>query len=187
VIDGGACPREPSTIIDLTGARRSSCAPGAARSNRSGCRRVSAIHFCASALVTITRHGCFPDTDHRRLRAARDFRDHAARAAHGYAARLLGDNTAYVMGRVSLNPMRHIDPVGTIAMPLAMYVLTGGAFLFGYAKPVPVSFGNLRNPRWGSLWVSLAGPACNFVQALLWGVLTVVLAPPASTSRSSRG
>ncbi|HDR9062050.1 TPA: site-2 protease family protein [Burkholderia vietnamiensis] len=97
-------------------------------------------------------------------------------AAHGYAARLLGDNTAYVMGRVSFNPMRHIDPLGTIAIPLAMYVLTGGAFLFGYAKPVPVSFGNLRNPRWGSLWVSLAGPACNFVQALLWGMLTVVLA-----------
>ena len=60
-------------------------------------------------------------------------------AAHGYAARLLGDNTAYMMGRVSFNPMRHIDPFGTIAIPLAMYFLTGGAFLFGYAKPVPVS------------------------------------------------
>ena len=60
-------------------------------------------------------------------------------AAHGYAARLLGDNTAYVMGRVSFNPMRHIDPLGTIAIPLVMYFLTGGAFLFGYAKPVPVS------------------------------------------------
>ncbi|CAM2162858.1 site-2 protease family protein [Burkholderia orbicola] len=96
-------------------------------------------------------------------------------AAHGYAARLLGDNTAYAMGRVSFNPMRHIDPLGTIAIPLAMYFLTGGAFLFGYAKPVPVSFGNLRNPRWGSLWVALAGPACNFVQALLWGLLTLVL------------
>ncbi|MBR7906150.1 site-2 protease family protein [Burkholderia cenocepacia] len=96
-------------------------------------------------------------------------------AAHGYAARLLGDNTAYVMGRVSFNPMRHIDPLGTIAIPLAMYFLTGGAFLFGYAKPVPVSFGNLRNPRWGSLWVALAGPACNFVQALVWGLLTLVL------------
>ncbi|MBY8605319.1 MAG: site-2 protease family protein [Burkholderia sp.] len=96
-------------------------------------------------------------------------------AAHGYAARLLGDNTAYVMGRVSFNPMRHIDPLGTIAIPLVMYFLTGGAFLFGYAKPVPVSFGNLRNPRWGSLWVSLAGPACNFVQAFVWGLLTLVL------------
>ena len=97
-------------------------------------------------------------------------------AAHGYAARLLGDNTAYMMGRVSFNPMRHIDPIGTIAIPLVMYFLTGGAFLFGYAKPVPVAFSNLRNPRWGSLWVSLAGPACNFVQALLWGVFGVALA-----------
>ncbi|WDD94544.1 site-2 protease family protein [Burkholderia sp. FERM BP-3421] len=97
-------------------------------------------------------------------------------AAHGYAARLLGDNTAYMMGRVSFNPMRHIDPIGTIAIPLVLYFLTSGAFLFGYAKPVPVSFGNLRNPRWGSLWVSLAGPGCNFVQALLWGFVSIGLA-----------
>jgi Zn-dependent protease len=96
-------------------------------------------------------------------------------AAHGYVARLLGDNTAYMMGRVSFNPMRHIDPIGTIAIPLVMYLLTGGAFLFGYAKPVPVTFHNLRNPRWGSLWVSLAGPACNFVQALLWGIVAIAL------------
>jgi Zn-dependent protease len=96
-------------------------------------------------------------------------------AAHGYVARALGDNTAYVLGRVSLNPMRHIDPIGTIAMPLILYFLTQGAFVFGYAKPVPISFGNLRNPRWGTLWVAAAGPACNFVQALLWGVLKVAL------------
>jgi Zn-dependent protease len=96
-------------------------------------------------------------------------------AAHGYVARLLGDNTAYVLGRVSFNPMRHIDPLGTIAIPLLLYFATSGAFMFGYAKPVPVAFGNLRNPRWGSLWVALAGPACNFVQALVWGVLSVVL------------
>ena len=97
-------------------------------------------------------------------------------AAHGYVARLLGDNTAYMMGRVSFNPMRHIDPVGTIAIPLLLYFVTGGTFLFGYAKPVPVAFGNLRNPRWGTFWVALAGPACNFVQALLWGVFGVALA-----------
>lgn len=97
-------------------------------------------------------------------------------AAHGYAARLLGDNTAYALGRVSFNPMRHIDPVGTIVMPLVLYFLTSGAFLFGYAKPVPVAFRNLRNPRWGSLWVSAAGPACNFVQALVWGFVSVGLA-----------
>jgi len=97
-------------------------------------------------------------------------------AAHGFVARRLGDDTAYVLGRVSFNPMRHIDPVGTIAMPLILYFLTNGAFVFGYAKPVPVAFRNLRNPRWGSLWVSAAGPLCNFIQALLWGVFGVVLA-----------
>ncbi|HEY1609885.1 MAG TPA: site-2 protease family protein [Paraburkholderia sp.] len=96
-------------------------------------------------------------------------------AAHGFVARMLGDNTAYVLGRVSFNPMRHIDPVGTIAMPLILFFLTGGAFVFGYAKPVPVAFSNLRDPRWGGLWVSAAGPVCNFVQALVWGVFGVVL------------
>jgi Zn-dependent protease len=95
-------------------------------------------------------------------------------AAHGYVARLLGDNTAYMMGRVSFNPMRHIDPLGTIAIPLLLYFATGGAFMFGYAKPVPVAFRNLRNPRWGTFWVALAGPLCNFVQALVWGVVSVV-------------
>jgi Zn-dependent protease len=97
-------------------------------------------------------------------------------AAHGYVARMLGDNTAYVLGRVSFNPMRHIDPIGTIVIPLVLYFATSGAFMFGYAKPVPVAFGNLRNPRWGSLWVALAGPLCNFVQALVWGVFGVALA-----------
>ncbi|MGF6921436.1 site-2 protease family protein [Paraburkholderia sp. 40] len=97
-------------------------------------------------------------------------------AAHGYVARWLGDNTAYVLGRVSLNPMRHIDPLGTIAIPLLLYFATSGAFMFGYAKPVPVAFGNLRNPRWGSLWVAAAGPVCNFIQALFWGVFGVALA-----------
>jgi Zn-dependent protease len=96
-------------------------------------------------------------------------------AAHGYVARLLGDNTAYALGRVSFNPMRHIDPLGTIAIPLLLYFATSGAFMFGYAKPVPVAFGNLRNPRWGSLWVALAGPMCNFLQALVWGVIAVAL------------
>ncbi|ASL45557.1 MULTISPECIES: site-2 protease family protein [Burkholderiaceae] len=96
-------------------------------------------------------------------------------AAHGYVARWLGDNTAYVLGRVSINPMRHIDPLGTIAIPLLLYFATSGAFMFGYAKPVPVAFGNLRNPRWGSLWVAAAGPACNFVQALVWYIVFVTL------------
>jgi Zn-dependent protease len=97
-------------------------------------------------------------------------------AAHGYAARHFGDNTAYVMGRITLNPLKHIDPVGTILMPLVLYFATSGAFLFGYAKPVPVNFGNLRNPKRHMVWVALAGPASNFAQAMLWGLVLVALA-----------
>ena len=89
-------------------------------------------------------------------------------AAHGYAARHFGDNTAYMMGRITLNPFKHIDPVGTILMPLLLYFATSGAFLFGYAKPVPVNFGNLRNPKKHMVWVALAGPASNFIQAIAW-------------------
>jgi Zn-dependent protease len=96
-------------------------------------------------------------------------------AAHGYAARHFGDNTAYMLGRITLNPMKHIDPVGTILMPLMLYFATSGAFLFGYARPVPVRFGNLRNPKRDMVWVALAGPGANLVQALLWGALFLVL------------
>jgi Zn-dependent protease len=96
-------------------------------------------------------------------------------AAHGYVARHFGDNTAYAMGRVTLNPMKHIDPIGTIAMPLLLYFATSGAFLFGYAKPVPVNFGQLRHPRVHSIWVALAGPASNFIQAILWAALFTLL------------
>ncbi|BBE09364.1 M50 family peptidase [Mycoavidus cysteinexigens] len=96
-------------------------------------------------------------------------------AAHAYAARRFGDSTAYILGRVSLNPIKHIDPFGTIAMPLMLYFATNGAFVFGYAKPVPVAFGNLRNPRWHSLWVSLAGPGCNFAQAFVWAFASILL------------
>jgi len=96
-------------------------------------------------------------------------------AAHGYAARHFGDNTALMMGRITLNPLKHIDPVGTILMPLLLYFATSGTFLFGYAKPVPVNFGHLRNPKRDMIWVALAGPASNFVQAVLWAVLLVML------------
>ena len=96
-------------------------------------------------------------------------------AAHGYVARYLGDNTAYVLGRVTLNPFKHIDPVGTILMPLLLYFATSGSFLFGYAKPVPVNFGRLRNPKRDMVWVALAGPASNFIQAILWGLFLVGL------------
>ena len=96
-------------------------------------------------------------------------------AAHGYAARHFGDDTAWKMGRVTLNPVVHIDPMGTILMPLLLYFATSGAFLFGYAKPVPVRFGNLRHPKRDMVWVALAGPAANLVMALLWGALLYVL------------
>ena len=92
-------------------------------------------------------------------------------AAHGYAALRLGDNTAALLGRISLNPMRHIDPLGTIAMPLMLYFATSGAFLFGYAKPVPVNFGRLHHPKRDMVWVALAGPGANLLQAALWMVL----------------
>ena len=96
-------------------------------------------------------------------------------AAHGYAARHFGDNTAWMMGRVTLNPVPHIDWVGTLVMPLALYFATSGAMLFGYAKPVPVRFDRLDNPKRDMIWVALAGPAVNLLQALLWGVLLYVL------------
>jgi Zn-dependent protease len=92
-------------------------------------------------------------------------------AAHGYVARHFGDNTATMMGRVTLNPMKHIDPVGTILMPLVLYFATSGSFLFGYAKPVPVNFAQLRHPRRDMVWVALAGPASNFIQAILWALV----------------
>jgi Zn-dependent protease len=96
-------------------------------------------------------------------------------AAHGYAARHYGDNTAYMLGRITLNPIKHIDPVGTIAMPLLLYFATSGAFLFGYAKPVPVNFNRLRNPKKDMVWVALAGPGANLIQAILWTVALYVL------------
>lgn len=91
-------------------------------------------------------------------------------AAHGYAALRLGDDTAARAGRITLNPLRHIDPWGTVALPLLLVVLTGGKFLFGYAKPVPVNFGRLFNPKRDMLWVAFAGPFSNLVQAVLWAI-----------------
>jgi len=95
-------------------------------------------------------------------------------AAHGYVARLLGDPTAHQAGRISLNPMRHIDPVGTIVVPLVLLLSTklmgGGGLLFGWAKPVPVNFGRLRRPKQDMLWVALAGPASNLCMAVLWAI-----------------
>lgn len=95
-------------------------------------------------------------------------------AAHGYAAKYFGDRTAYMMGRVTLNPFSHIHWVGTLLLPLLLYFSTGGALLFGYAKPVPVNFGKLRHPKRDMVWVALAGPASNLIQAIVWALLFVV-------------
>jgi Zn-dependent protease len=96
-------------------------------------------------------------------------------AAHGFVAHHFGDNTAYDRGRVSFNPLKHIDPFGTLIMP-AILLLSGSPFLFGYAKPVPVNFRALRNPRIDMVWVALAGPATNIVLALLAAVAFHALA-----------
>lgn len=96
-------------------------------------------------------------------------------AAHGYAARHFGDNTAAVLGRLSLNPLRHIDLLGTVAMPLLLYFMTDGKFVFGYAKPVPVDSRNLHRPKQDMLWVAFAGPASNLAMALSWAIFAIVL------------
>jgi Zn-dependent protease len=90
-------------------------------------------------------------------------------AAHGFAARFFGDMTADRAGRITLNPLKHIDPIGTILLP-ALTLLVGG-ILFGWAKPVPVDFSRLRNPKRDMLWVAAAGPASNFVMALFWALM----------------
>lgn len=98
-------------------------------------------------------------------------------AAHGYVAKYFGDMTAYMEGRVSLNPLRHIDPFGTVALPLILLGLTkfiGGGIIFGWAKPVPVNFANLRHPKRDMLWVAAAGPLSNFVMALIWALLVKI-------------
>jgi Zn-dependent protease len=105
-------------------------------------------------------------------------------AAHGYVARHFGDMTAYAQGRVSLNPARHIDFVGTIVVPLVILFFSSGKFLFGWAKPVPVNYSALRNPRLHMAWVAAAGPAANLVMAILW-VLLLRLGVSLSTREES--
>lgn len=106
-------------------------------------------------------------------------------AAHGYVAKHYGDLTAYAQGRISLNPMRHIDLIGTIIVPLVLFIFSkmtmGAGLLFGWAKPVPVNFGNLRRPKRDMLWVAAAGPGANLLMALLWAlVIKLGLAIPES-------
>ena len=99
-------------------------------------------------------------------------------AAHGYVARMFGDRTAELHGRITLNPLKHIDPVGTILVPGVLLLAAkfgGPAFVFGWAKPVPVNFGNLRNPKRDMLWVAAAGPGANLAMVILWAVVLKLL------------
>jgi len=104
-------------------------------------------------------------------------------AAHGFVAHALGDNTAWERGRVTFNPLKHIDPFGTVLLP-AVLLLSHSPFLFGYAKPVPVNFRALRHPRIDMVWVALAGPATNIALALITaGAFHLLLYAPDSSAR----
>ena len=95
-------------------------------------------------------------------------------AAHGYVAKHYGDATAYMLGRVTLNPIKHIDPLGTVVLPIVTLALS--PFMFGWAKPVPVNFNNLRRPKADMLWVAAAGPGSNLVQLAIWALVAALLA-----------
>lgn len=101
-------------------------------------------------------------------------------AAHAYIARWCGDSTAYMLGRITLNPFKHIDPIWTVLVPLGL-LLIGSPFIFGAAKPVPVNFGALRHPKRDMIWVAAAGPGANLIMAVLWALLAKIgLILPAS-------
>ncbi len=102
-------------------------------------------------------------------------------AAHGYVAKHFGDYTAYQAGRISLNPLNHIDLIGTILVPVGLLIMTAGQFVFGWAKPVPVNFSQLRDPKRDMLWVAAAGPGANLAMALAWAlILRLALVAPAN-------
>lgn len=103
--------------------------------------------------------------------------------AHGWVAKLLGDPTADRLGRLTLNPVRHIDPVGTLLLPATLLLLSSGRFMFGWAKPVPVTWENLRHPRRDMVLVAAAGPAANLVMALIWGIVTKIATLLPDTTR----
>src|SRR5256885_1270402 len=98
-------------------------------------------------------------------------------AAHGYVARYFGDMTAHAQGRISLNPARHVDLIGTVVVPLVILIVSWGKFMFGWAKPVPVNYSALRKPREHMAWVAAAGPVANLAMAVVWvGVLRLAIA-----------
>lgn len=105
--------------------------------------------------------------------------------AHGWAARALGDRTAEMLGRLSLNPIRHIDPVGTVLVPIVVFVLSGFSFLFGWAKPVPINPAALRKPKTDMIKVAAAGPAANIVMGLAWAFVVIWSEPAVTTGNST--
>jgi Zn-dependent protease len=106
--------------------------------------------------------------------------------AHGWVAKQLGDPTAYMLGRLTLNPLKHVDPLGTVVVPIAMLVLSGGAMSFGWAKPVPVAFRNLRHPKRDMVLVAAAGPISNFLMATFWALLAAALSFSGSESTATQ-
>ncbi|MDH4135052.1 MAG: site-2 protease family protein [Gammaproteobacteria bacterium] len=94
--------------------------------------------------------------------------------AHGWVAKLLGDPTAHRLGRLSLNPIRHVDPMGTVLLPALLLFVSGGRFMFGWAKPVPVTWENLRHPKRDMVLVALAGPVANLLMAVFWGLMAKI-------------
>lgn len=103
-------------------------------------------------------------------------------AAHGYVARHFGDTTAESLGRITLNPLKHIDPIGTILIPILL-LLSGTGFLFGWAKPVPIDYSRLQNPKHNMRWVAAAGPLSNFLMAVFWAIAyKLSLSLPAAAS-----
>lgn len=99
--------------------------------------------------------------------------------AHGWVAYKLGDATAKHSGRLTLNPLAHIDPIGTVALPIFLYIATGGQFVFGAAKPVPINFAALKNPKQDIVWIGASGPAANLIFAsVLSGITKLIALPP---------
>jgi Zn-dependent protease len=95
--------------------------------------------------------------------------------AHGWAAKQLGDPTAHQLGRLSVNPIRHVDPIGTVIVPIGLGLMTGGALIFGWAKPVPVVFANLRHPKADMILVAAAGPGANLAMATFWTLVAMLM------------
>jgi len=95
--------------------------------------------------------------------------------SHGWLAYKLGDNTAKYSGRLTLNPLAHIDPMGTVLLPIVLFLATGGRFVFGAAKPVPINYWSLKNPKTDMIWIGLAGPLANFLFAFLLSILSIPL------------